>query len=352
MKKKRILGFLLNTFLINLTASPSYARPEYSITKIEVPKDFIVRRANAFNDAGEIGGDLIYSLSSVGARKTLAAKLVPGGIEKLMNLNLDDYPYSVIETMSGNGTAVGPMIHLPSQEVRLFRTMPNYQTEDLGAQNSTAINDVNNLGHFVYNALDFSGKCYGCANFTRLENSDIISINDFDEMVGTDYGRNLSPFFITSEGTVQYMNAILGNQVFPIALNNEGTIAAQVVENNSFHTIVWNQDLGKIRVTDPTGRSTDDVNLFALNNDDVAIGAAGAAGSFPLGEFRAVIWDPVHGSRDLNSLIRAPQGFVLEFAISINENNEILAMSNIRSTSKSFSADFYILRPINRIKNQ
>ncbi|MES4792715.1 MAG: hypothetical protein C4321_06730, partial [Chloroflexota bacterium] len=80
---------------------------------------------------------------------------------------------------------------------------------------------------------------------------------------------------------------------------------------------------------------------WALNNNDQVVGVSSFYFNNSENNFRAFIWDSADGTRDLNDLIPANSGWVLEQARGINDNGEIVGTGTLNGEPRAF-----LLRPL------
>jgi uncharacterized membrane protein len=95
-----------------------------------------------------------------------------------------------------------------------------------------------------------------------------------------------------------------------LALNRHGEIVVKATPGGLF--LYSGGKLERLDIPKGTPR--------ALNQDGIVVGSLGPS---PEAQ-RAFVWDKAHGTRDLNTLIPANSGWILEVASSVNDRGEIV----------------------------
>jgi probable HAF family extracellular repeat protein len=103
--------------------------------------------------------------------------------------------------------------------------------------------------------------------------------------------------------------------------------------------LTWSQQAGFTFLPAIPGGMIDRVYPRGINSSGAVVGFADLTPYSP----RAFIWDPQNGMRNLNDLVSAPTGFILDWALKINEQGWIVGIGHYGpgwGTSRGF-----VLRP-------
>ncbi|MEO1576739.1 MAG: hypothetical protein AAFU65_17460, partial [Pseudomonadota bacterium] len=161
--------------------------------------------------------------------------------------------------------------------------------------------------------------------------------NDAGTIVGATDG--IVAYRLAPGTAAQALGSLPGHaQSIATAVNDLGHVignSAPVLGNAPTSGFFWPgsgalQDLGTLRATD------NEVTALGMNDADQVVGTSGAAG---LG-FRAFLWDPVNGIRDLNDLIDPTdplgQTVTLFAGVDINDSGQIIATGFFNGLGQTF----------------
>jgi probable HAF family extracellular repeat protein len=125
-------------------------------------------------------------------------------------------------------------------------------------------------------------------------------------------------------GQATRFNAILptGPTRWSIAVdvNNNGTVVGEGSDGVGLSAFTWSPQAGFEFLPGLKGGETLRVHPRAIDDRGRVVGQAMIAS----GEWRAFLWDPRTGMRDLNDLIDAPSGYVLHEARDISETGVVI----------------------------
>jgi probable HAF family extracellular repeat protein len=206
----------------------------------------------------------------------------------------------------------------------------------LGGTNSNAT-AVNSLG-WVAGSSQVTGNSAQRAFVWRLDtgamtdlgtlggnNSTARGVNTAGMVVGNSdaVGGVQRPFLWTPGGGMIDIGGLGGSSAtgFAFGINDVGTIVGHSERiDGTFGAYL----LQGGTMTDLGTLGGENSTAFAINNAGVIVGQADDVA----GDKRATVWDPVNGLRDINSLLTIPiPGFTLTRAFGINDNGDILAVS-------------------------
>lgn len=186
----------------------------------------------------------------------------------------------------------------------------------IGINKSGQIVGGGNINSSTVHAFLYSNGKMTDINPFNGSSSNAVSINDSGQIIGSSGNTNLTGTWLLSNGTV----TVLSQTTISFFINNNGQIVGQ---NSSEHGALYSNgtwtDLGK----GPPGATGG--AAFGINLSGQIVGFAGFPGSSH--PFRPAVQHAVMftngGAVDLNSLIPPNSGYVLNFAVAINDSGQI-----------------------------
>jgi probable HAF family extracellular repeat protein len=160
------------------------------------------------------------------------------------------------------------------------------------------------------------------------------AINRFGQVVGTSAGANGSYAFIWSKTTGMKNLGKLPGGTFSsaTAINDLGQVAGYSnCGTGCDHAVLWNKtkgsmlDLGLL----PGGVESD---ADGINNAGQVVGVV----DYGHYHFHPFVWSPSTGMLDLNNLIPANSGWLLQFAQAINDKGEIVGQGTLNGQAEAF----------------
>lgn len=231
-------------------------------------------------------------------------------------------PLSRAHAIAGQGFIVGESQpgQAPAGVWHAFRTAPfsfiNPATDDLGTlagASSSFANAVNNIAQVTGQS---GGHAYRTAPFAK--------INPATDDLGTLGGVFSIGFGINQLGTV----AGLSNIAAISPLTGKPIDHAFLYDASGMH------DLGTVPGFESSSAS-------AINDHNQVVGAV----SNVIPDVHAMIWDAVHGMRDLNTLISPAAGWLLQIGRGINDRGEIVGWGCTRAACTLTCCGRGMLRP-------
>jgi probable HAF family extracellular repeat protein len=252
--------------------------------------------------------------------------------------------------------------------LQLLGSIPSaFQTSEATGINNAGVvvgNLIGPLGNPVRGAIFSQGK------FEQLEsagNARAYAINNSDQVVGesilTNAGGTHSVMW-NQKGVPVNLGDCCGGVAK--AINDSGQVVGYMwSSNHRYEAFLWDRTHGIVRLA-PSERfstalainSSGDVLVetaagFSIYHQATSslsklpVGKGVAAGVNNLGQivgaagpvkdhFRALIWDAIHETRDLNSLIPEDSGWVLEGATGINNKGQIVGWGEHRGEDSYF----------------
>jgi probable HAF family extracellular repeat protein len=165
--------------------------------------------------------------------------------------------------------------------------------------------------------------------------STALAINRFGQIVGySDLADGNSVAFVWSKARGMLDLATLpgGGTSAAIAINDLGQIAGgSGCGAACSHAVLWSKKAGSIQdlglVTGSTFSSA-----YGINNKGQVVGAV----SFSSGPNHAFVWSQAAGMQDLNNLIPANSGWMLQSADAINDSGQITGQGAINGVTHTF----------------
>lgn len=334
--------FLLTISIILLFATQASGASQYNIIDLGTLGGNW-SEATGINNSGEVVG---YSSpgSTYQAISHAFTYTLDGGIKDLTPSHASSYAYGI----NDKGEVVGTTSDSPN--------LPNHAfsyTKDNGIVNIDTIGrysvayGVNNNGEVVGTSLykNQSDNIPHAFHYTSSGGMSIIvsglrsyaqGINDNGEIVGslaTPGDTAYHAFTYTQDSGITYLNTISGENNYAYGINNNGEIvgssnfiggASNEVHAFSFTVSSGITDLGTLggKVSEARG----------INNKRKVVGVSTTLG----GVNHAFIYTENIGMIDLNTLISPDSGWVLQRAIAINDNDQIVGNGIINGQSHAF----------------
>jgi probable HAF family extracellular repeat protein len=160
------------------------------------------------------------------------------------------------------------------------------------------------------------------------------AINRFGQVVGTSAGANGSYAFIWSKTTGMKDLGKLPGGTFSSAsaINDLGQAAGYSnCGTGCDHAVLWNKAKGSML---DLGLLAGGVESYAegINNAGQVVGVV----YYGPNRFHPFIWSPSTGMLDLNSLIPANSGWLLQFAQAINDKGQIVGQGTLNGQAEAF----------------
>jgi probable HAF family extracellular repeat protein len=167
------------------------------------------------------------------------------------------------------------------------------------------------------------------------------AINRFGQVVGTSStngGKNRYAFLWSKTTGMKSLGALPGGSSLTggsagSAMNDLGQVAGgSDCGSLCHHAVLWSKtkasilDLGLL-----AGESYSDA--YGINNAGQVVGKAYSPG---LNDERPFVWSPSTGMLDLNNLIPANSGWVLQFAFAINDKGQIVGGGTLNGQYEAF----------------
>ena len=182
----------------------------------------------------------------------------------------------------------------------------------------TPPNTFSNLGLIANATLPASAAAYG--------------VNDFGVVVGigTDTNNFNRAFRSTTNGLLEELGTLGGDESWAYAINNSNQIAgsASFVSTDT-HAFLFNDGAGMTDLGTLGGYTS---AAFALDNSGNAVGTAELANR----NLRAVVWPSGGAARDLNELIPVNAGWVLTEARGVNDAGQIVGNGLLNGQPRAF----------------
>jgi probable HAF family extracellular repeat protein len=124
-------------------------------------------------------------------------------------------------------------------------------------------------------------------------------------------------------------------------ISESNVVAGRGWDGQALRGLLWSQEQGFTFLPALPGGLIDRVYPRGINAAGTVVGFADLTLHSP----HAFVWTPQDGMRDLNDLVTAPPGFILDWAIKINEAGWIVGIGHYGpgwSSSRGF-----VLRPLN-----
>jgi probable HAF family extracellular repeat protein len=171
-----------------------------------------------------------------------------------------------------------------------------------------------------------------------------LAINDNGHIVGESVFSYGPPFvshgFLWNGSTMKDLGVLSGGlSSMANAINSLGVIVGQsdgIRTGGHWHAVKWDAS-GKIKDLGLLNGGTYSV-AFGVNDSDAVVGYGNISTNAP----HAMIWTPLHGVRDLNSLIPANSGWTLINANAINNVGQITGYGSHNGHNHAF-----VLTPVN-----
>jgi len=331
MKRNLLLILLITIFLTQPrlvqrppTAQAAFANtPPYTVTNLGTLGD--ASEAYAINNVGQVAG-----LYRTGSGFDSRAFLWEDGV--MQNLGTLGGDRSEAYGINDSGQVVG-MSYTSSGTFRAFRWQ-NGVMQDLGTLGGThsSARAINNAGQVVGMASTSAGPQHaflwsgGMADLGALDyGSDAYGVNESGQVVGYAQVGTVDPWEMYGHaflwnGSMQDLGTLGWTQSQANAINDNGQVVGHLVNDNQddWHAFFWDgsmQDLGGSQSW-----------AFDINNAGLIVGESGG---------RAVLWD--NGQmQDLNSLIPADSGWVLNTARAINDKGQIVGRGSFNGQTRAF----------------
>lgn len=265
-------------------------------------------------DGGRVVGQAVVSGTTTGYEWTAA-----GGLQVINS------PYSGVGRVNSGGDMaypLNPLVLSSGQQVHI----QNFS----GTTSSVQLEDVNDARVVVGRALG-SGTTSNVLVWDPVRGSQsfffpaakrLVRVNQGTLAVGTaTVNTTGSDGFLLdfSTGTTLSFNAVLpaGPNTWSIAVdvNEWGEVVGEGSDGVGLAAFTWRSESGFRFLPGLAGGSTRRVHPTAIDNRGRVVGKALTAAN----EWRAFLWDPVSGMRDLNDLVVTPPGYVLHEATDLSE---------------------------------
>jgi len=337
-----LTNFLAGVLLVFVASSAAFAS-EHSLFDLGIPEGYAASKAYDINDKGQVVGSLSDGTNMRGFIWDAASgmQILSGG-----------------ETGSGWATAINNNGWIAGRWNNIAALWQGSSSAPvplgtLGGLTSTAfkINDNNQISGYsdlAYNAKlkcnPFHGFIY---EFGRM--TDIATLTDSwgaDSPYGVNYDNGYSFAYginnlgeIAGVGTTDSFanDAFIRNadgskidlglgpdplslQASAVAINDAGLVGGHYCDSSrNSHPVIWEAgsvDAAALTMPEqfPYGQ------VYGINEKGSVVGIMWNDKSGP---YHAFLYDPTHGVRDLNDLIPAESGWVLNYAKGINESGQI-----------------------------
>jgi probable HAF family extracellular repeat protein len=162
----------------------------------------------------------------------------------------------------------------------------------------------------------------GTRGIDVLGAKELLRINNSNVAVGNIRGPNQAFVYFVDTGEVINLQSLLGAGVSSAYdISETGIVTGEGWNGSAQAGFIWSQEAGFTFMPALGGGLTTDVHPKGVSSDGTAVGYALAAG----GDWKAFIWSPDAGMRDLNTLAEGlPANFELDRALMINDNGWII----------------------------
>lgn len=335
-------------------SQPSYAATLYNITdlgNLGSSEQVIVTSINNLGQA--VGSSTSGEFNRFGSRKLSAFRTAPNSpinpttdnLGALQNID------SIASGINDSGQVVGDFIST-GRFVQAFRTAPNspinLETDNLisNSPDTTTGNAINNSGQAVVEEASRFGSVsfrtlpnrpvnratdnigsLASANFIGLRVTQASGINDSGQVVGSSFNNNSERrAFRTAANSpinpaTDDLGTLSGTSSRASAINNLGQVVGTSTITNGQERAFRTYPNSPITATDDLGTLG---GIFSGANDINNLGQVVGNSTIANGEQRAFLFD--EGKMfDLNDLIPANSGFMLNYANGINDRGQIVA---------------------------
>lgn len=324
-----------------LLLSPVAAAQSYRVTDLGALSAGDYTAGYAINASGEVAGQngpypqsgFIWSASH--------------GMKALSPISGNNFSWAL--GINAKGVASGQSILVENGHTHFHAVIWfNGQIQDLGAlyTGGTSIAHAINDADQVIGASTIPGGKYHAILWSKTtgmldlgvpstaDEAVALSINRYGKVVGTAYATTVTQFaFVWTKSTgMQNLGPLLGGGLTSAnAVNDLGQIVGESgCGSGCLHAALWSpnakiQDLGLLSGSDGGA-------AFGINNHGQAVGVA----YYTSGFYHAFVWSQSAGIQDLNSLIPAGSGWLLVYAIAINDNGQITGQGTINGETHAF----------------
>lgn len=299
--------------------SPAVRGPELVVLDTAAGAPWSALGPADVTDGGRVVGQAVVSGSTTGYEWTAA-----GGLRVI------DSPYNGVGRVNTGGDMaypINPLVLSSGQEIWI----QNF----VGGTSSVQLEDVNDARVVVGRALG-SGTTSNVLVWDPVNGSRSFFFPNAERLVRVNQGTlavgiaavnttGSDGFLLDfSSGAIQGFNAILppGPTTWSIAVdvNELGEVVGEGSDGAGLSAFTWRSGSGFRFLPGLAGGETMRVHPTAIDNRGRVVGMALTAA----GEWRAFLWDPVSGMRDLNDLVTAPAGYVMIEATDLSETGVVI----------------------------
>jgi probable HAF family extracellular repeat protein len=322
----------LNTLLIfiALFALPAAADIEYQFVLIEAfDVDYDLREVMTrdINEAGLVAGTATHNGSYDGfvwtqaTEKQIVPFTWPAGLNNSNQIVADRWIYDLVSRVT---IGVSPAGAWPTPRLQAIN--------DHGIAVGYSECACSNSDRILQDALiwDAAG---GSRTIPVTGAKELLRINNENQAVGNIRGGSAgSEGFIFDLDTGSHVNMtdlLPSNQYGRgfselMDLNESGVVTGRGWDGHNVRGLTWSAALGFKFLPALSGGPIDRVYPRGINGSGVVVGFADDLNNAR----HAFIWSSLRGMRDLNALVQAPSGFILDWAIKINENGWIVGIGH------------------------
>ena len=334
--------------LVLLFVTPAAADIEYEFVLIEafdLNYDLREVMTRDINESGLVTGTATHNSSYDGfiwnqvTEKQIVPFTWPAGLNNRNQLVADGWIYNFV---SHQTIAVPPAGAWPTPRLQAIN--------DNGVAVGYSECACSNSDHVLQDALvwDASG---GSRTIPVTGAKELLRINNQNQAVGNIRGGSAGSegfiFNLDTGSRVNMTDLLPPNQYGRgyselMDLNENGIVTGRGWDSHNIRGLTWSASRGFTFLPSLAGGPIDRVYPRGINSSGVVVGFADGPNSVR----HAFIWDPLKGMRDLNALVQSPSGFVLDWALKINENGWITGIGHYGpnwGTSRGF-----VLQPASR----
>ena len=308
-------------FALLLVIAPAAANAApYSIEGLGTAPGANFCVGTAMNESGQVAGHCFYGGS-------FRAFFYASGSMTVLGLPAG-FRSSTAYGISGAGHVVGTL-EAPDSQVQAF-FWDGATVYGLGQQlkQAIAINDVGTVGGIGGEAGPFLFPGGALNILAPSGTATVYGLNNLGHATGLTTGGSDTHAYFFNGTTVLDLGTLGGPMSQGLSINEQGRVVglAQTAAG-LLHAFLWNGvmlDLGTLGGSFSMAQQVNDLGVVVGNSTTTN------------GEGRAFIWDGVLGMRDLNYLIPAGSGWVLEGAMGIANDGSIMGVGQHNGRTETF----------------